>query len=236
MTAAGQPALHIDRPRGPVRAVAVVLHGGRATSTAPVRPRQLAVLRMVPFAAQLRRCGTVHGLAVARCRFVVRGWNGEQQSPVADVRWALDQLADRFAGAPVVLVGHSMGARAALYAADHRAVRAVVGLAPWIEADDPVASVAGRRVLLAHGDRDHVTSPKASARFAAAAQGVARSATFVTVAGEAHAMMRRAPVWHRLAAQYATGAALGVTFDGTDNDPVTNVVAQALAGAPTLTL
>ena len=43
------PALRVAARRGPVRGVALVLHGGRSSSTAPTRPWQLAVLRMVPF-------------------------------------------------------------------------------------------------------------------------------------------------------------------------------------------
>ena len=64
-----------------------------------VTARQLAVLRMLPFAKDLGRAGAPLGLAVARLRYGVRGWNGEDRSPVADGRWALDQLAERFPGA-----------------------------------------------------------------------------------------------------------------------------------------
>src|SRR5579875_2390195 len=108
-------ALFVDRPRGPVRGIAVVLHGGRSTSVAPVRPYQLAVVRMQPFAASLRRFGRPDGLLVARVRYTVRGWNGAQRSPVADVEQALDELTARFPDVPIALVGHSMGGRAAVY-------------------------------------------------------------------------------------------------------------------------
>ncbi len=93
-----------------------------------------------------RRCAaTRDGLAVAQVRYRVRGWNGAERSPVADTSWALDELATRFPDVPVALVGHSMGGRAAIYAAGARRVRAVVGLAPWIEPGDPVAPLTGRR-------------------------------------------------------------------------------------------
>ena len=81
------PHFEIAAPAGPVRGVALVLHGGRASSRAPVRRTNLTVVRMTPFASSLRRAGTDLGLAVARLRYVVRGWNGGAQSPVADVRW-----------------------------------------------------------------------------------------------------------------------------------------------------
>src|SRR4051794_32010909 len=70
------PRLTIAAPDGSVRAVALVLHGGRAKSEAPVRRTNLTVVRMTPFATSLRQAGADLGLAVARLRYVVRGWNG----------------------------------------------------------------------------------------------------------------------------------------------------------------
>jgi pimeloyl-ACP methyl ester carboxylesterase len=229
------PFLHVDVAQGgPVRAVALVLHGGRARGTSPVRARQLAVLRMAPFASSLRLAGADHGLAVGRLRYLVRGWNGSAQSPVPDVRWALDELADRFAGVPVALVGHSMGGRAALYAAGHPDVHAVVGLAPWIEVGDPVEQLAGRRVLIAHGDRDRITSPVNSAAYARTAASVAASASYVDVRGERHAMLRRATVWHALATDYVLGALLDVPPCDAGAAGTATVAQQALAGRSSL--
>jgi dienelactone hydrolase len=225
-----EPKLIVALPRGPVRGVAVVLHGGRDKSTMPVRGRQLAVLRMQPFVRALRRAGRREGLAVVQVRYQVRGWNGAERSPVADVEWALDRLVERFPDVPIALVGHSMGGRAAMYAAGHDGVRAVVGLAPWLEARDPVRTLAGRRVLIAHGDADRMTSPKASAAYARAAEAVAESVTFISVAGEHHAMLKRPRLWHAL----ATGFVLGVIFDRrpdeTGDGEIANVLARALAG------
>jgi len=213
-----------ERPR----AVALVLHGGRERSEGRVRANQLAVVRMAPFAAALARAGRGRGLAVARMRYQLRGWNGTAQSPVADVRWVLDELARRFPGVPVALVGHSMGGRAAIYAADHPSVAAVVGLAPWIEPNDPYHSVAGCDVLVVHGDADRVTSPKASAAWTRQAATVAASATYVSVRGEGHAMLRRARLWHELAGDYVVAKVLGDAGMGT------GVVAKVLAGEPSL--
>ena len=47
-------ALDVSLPPGDVTGIAVLLHGGRERSTAPVRGNQLAVLRMLPFARSLR--------------------------------------------------------------------------------------------------------------------------------------------------------------------------------------
>lgn len=228
-----QPDLVVDEPRGPVRGVALVLHGGRSASVAPTRSRQLSVLRMIPFATALKRAGRKDGLAVARLRFAVRGWNGELRSPVADARWALGQLAERFPGAPVVVVGHSMGGRTALYVAGYPTVTAVVALAPWVEPGDPVEQLAGRHVLVMHGTRDRMTSARGSNAFAARARAAGADVSYVSVEGERHAMLRRAPVWHRLAAGYAVGVLFGRKASNSDARTRT-VLTEALAGAGSL--
>lgn len=228
------PFLHVDEPVGQARAVALVLHGGRARSTGPVRANQLTVLRMRPFAAALRNTGTRHGLVVARLRYLVRGWNGATASPVPDVRWALDRLAERYPGVGTALVGHSMGGRAALYVAGHSAVRAIVGLAPWIEAGDPDRQLAGRRLLIAHGDGDRITSPQASASYARKAARVADSVNYIAIQGERHGMLRRARLWHELTAGYVLSVLCELPPEETVGAAGANVLAKALAGEPSL--
>jgi pimeloyl-ACP methyl ester carboxylesterase len=228
------PALAVDLPSAPVTAIAVLLHGGQSSSRRRVRPTQLAVLRMHPFASALRRAGATNGLAVARVRYALRGWNGTAQAPVADARWALDELSRRHPRARVAIVGHSMGGRTALYVADHPSVHAVVALAPWIEQGDPVAQLAGRRILLAHGALDRITSPAASATYARDAAGVAASVTYVRVRAERHAMLRRARVWHELTAGFVAGVLLDLAPQGTAGNGTANVLAKALAGQGSL--
>lgn len=224
-----EPKLLVDNAAGPVRGIALVLHGGRARSRMPVRATNLAVVRMLPFVTALRRHAR-NGLVVAQVRYRVRGWNGAERAPVRDTRWALDQLAGRFPDVPVALVGHSMGGRAAIYTADHDAVRSVVGLAPWIEPGDPVDPITDRRVLLVHGAADRMTDPRASAAFARRAEPLAESVTFVSVEGEKHAMLRRAPLWHGVAAGFVAATMLGRTPDGSGTGDTAKVVAGALAG------
>lgn len=229
-----RPALHVRAPRV-VTAVALVLHGGRAHSLAPTRPHHLAVLRMLPFATALRRAGRAEGLAVARLRYARRGWNGDEQSPVTDTLWALDDLARRFPGVPVALVGHSMGGRTALHVAGHPSVRAVVALAPWIEDGDPVAQLAGRRVLIAHGTEDPTTSPDASAAYARRAgdapdRGDGTVVSYVEVGDERHALLRRARLWHSLSTGYVLGVLYGRAPDPSLPRDTSTVIVQALAG------
>jgi pimeloyl-ACP methyl ester carboxylesterase len=229
-----EPSLRVSTPAAPTRAIALVLHGGRADSTAPTSARQLAVLRMAPFARSLRAGGSSDGLAVARLRYLVRGWNGDEHSPVADTEWALDELGRRFPGAPVAVVGHSMGGRAALYAAGHPGVVSIVALAPWIEREDPVEQLAGRRLLVVHGAHDRMTSARRSAGYARAAASVAASVSYVRVDAEAHAMLRRAALWHRLTTGFVLATLLDRSPPEPNTDPATKVLREALAGEPSL--
>ncbi|MEO8889259.1 MAG: alpha/beta fold hydrolase [Jatrophihabitantaceae bacterium] len=228
------PQLSLARPKGEVRAVALVLHGGQENSTRPVRPGNMAALRMRPFAWSLHSAGRASGLAVARLRYDLRGWNGDLRSPVGDARTALAELTGRFPGVPFALVGHSMGGRTAIHVADDANVRAVVGLAPWIEPGEPVRTVTGRRVLIAHGDRDKITNPQSSEAWARAAADFAESISYVTVRGEQHAMLARASVWHRLCTGFVLGALFGSSLEGTEGADTANIVTKALAGEPLL--
>lgn len=182
-----QPALTVLGPAAHARTVVLVLPGGRATSQAPA-PRGLAWARMLPFALGVAR----DDVAVLVLRYRVRGWNGAAQDPVRDARWALAESRRRHPGSRIVLVGHSMGGRAALRLAADPEVTGVCALAPWIEVGEPVHR--GRAdVLIAHGDRDRVTDPVRSAAFAARI-----GADFVRVTGDGHAMLRRPLAWQRL--------------------------------------
>ena len=151
-------------------AVAVVLHGGAVDGREPNLPWSHNVARLVPFARSLR---SVPGpLAVARVRFRYRGWNGDEQAPLVDARWALEQVRAAYPDRPVAVVGHSMGGRVALHLGDEPDVRLVVALAPWIEPGDtqPRAVVPHRRHP--RRPRRHLRAvPLAAARRAAAVAG-----------------------------------------------------------------
>jgi dienelactone hydrolase len=204
-----KPHLSVETGRHPSEAVVLVLHGGRELSTDPVRARQLAVLRMIPFARRIARRGAGR-VAVARLRYASRGWNAAAGSPapVADAEWALQQLTERFPGLPIGLVGHSMGGRTALRIGGHPQVRGVVALAPWLPASEPVSQLAGRRVLLMHGSADRMTSPAGTAAYAGRIEAADAAVSLVTVYGEGHAMLRRAQLWHELTAQYVLSTVL----------------------------
>jgi pimeloyl-ACP methyl ester carboxylesterase len=156
------------------------------------------MLRMYPFAADLAR---VSGLAVHLVRYRATGWNGGATR--MDVTAVLEQLRAACGDVATLLVGHSLGARAALAAGGHPLVRGVCALAAWVGEDDEVGQLAGRRVLLAHGDRDRVTSPLGSLVIARRAAAAGIDARYVGVRGAGHTLLARPLVWQRLVREFA---------------------------------
>ncbi|HYX84251.1 MAG TPA: hypothetical protein VE777_04710 [Gaiellales bacterium] len=200
------PALVTIRPRGEPRGAVLIAHGGQSRGHARDSHLRSPALRMLPFLLDISRAGRRHGIAVAQLRYRVTGYN--EGDPVADVGWALARLAERF-GVPVCLVGHSMGARAALRAAGEPAVTAVAALAPWCPPAEPVDQLAGRTILIAHGVRDRITDPARSLAYAERAHAAAARVARFELAGTGHAMLERLWTWHSVTRRFAL-AALGL--------------------------
>jgi alpha-beta hydrolase superfamily lysophospholipase len=193
-----------DDPRG----VVLMLHGGAEHGHDPVDERSLAYRRTRWMCTTISDRLADGGAAVALLRFTIKGWNGGHAAvppAVDDTRSALAGLRALYAGLPIVLLGHSMGARTAVRAADDPAVAGVVGLAPWLPADDPVTTLAGRHLVVVHGSRDRVTSPRATRRFVARASDVATSARFVELPGLGHYMFRGLGRWNHVAVTETLG-------------------------------
>jgi len=207
--------VHLDVDTAPkdAKGIVLVLHGGRENGEQPTSPRQLAVLRARPFARRLQRLAG-NELVVARIRYSVRGWNGHQESPLADARLAISRLAERFEDASIALVGYSMGGRTAVRVGDDPRVTTIVGLAPWLPKGEPIPDLAGRNVLFIHGNHDHVTSYKGSAFVTAQLHAEGVNASFVEVDGETHPMLRQPGLWHDLTAGYVIHHLLGRTVPG----------------------
>ncbi len=188
-----------------VTGVVVLAHGGQASSIEPTAAAQPAVLRMVPIAAAIRHALRGSGTVVLRPRFGLRGWNGDQASPVHDLKQALDGIVGTYGPVPIVVIGHSMGARAAMRAAGHPAVYAAAGLAPWLPPGEPVEQLSGRRVLVAHGTADRITNPQETWAYVQRARTVTQVAAIEVRDGD-HPMLRRARLWHAIAAEFARAA------------------------------
>jgi alpha-beta hydrolase superfamily lysophospholipase len=197
------PDLQWFREPADPRAVVIVLHGGTPDSRDPVSRYGLPVMRLVPFAWSLGRAR--RDVAVALLRYAVRGWNGTARSPVADARWALEQVADRFPGRPVALVGHSMGGRTALHVMDDPSVQVVATLATWVERRDPVHGRPGLSVFLGHGTDDRITAARGSSLMARALEAKGADVTLELVDGENHALLRRPRWWHERVTAYVMG-------------------------------
>lgn len=209
LEAVGEP------PARPAAAV-LVLHGGRARSTESGERKRLTYTRMLPFARMLAD----HDLAVHMLRYRVRGWNAPARDALVDARWATEELARRHPDLPVVLLGHSMGGRAALGAADAANVTAVCALAPWLDDTDPVDQLAGRTVLIAHGDRERWTDPRASFDYAVRAKAAGVAICRFELPGAGHFMLSRVADWNAIVRRFV----LGATFV----EPIDPVIANAL--------
>lgn len=194
------PAPVLTRLDAPgARAAVLLLHGGQQRSDRPVDGRSASWQLMRWLQRDVAGPARRQGVSVWAVRYAVRGWNHGR--PVADARWALEQLRAELGDVPVVLLGHSMGGRVALHAADDPSVVGVVALAPWVVADTPVSTLAGRRLVAAHGRRDRLTSYAATRAYVDRAVGVADSAELVDMGPLGHYLLRGHRQWRDLAAE-----------------------------------
>jgi pimeloyl-ACP methyl ester carboxylesterase len=194
-------------PAGQVTAIALLLHGGTVRSFRDDRRTGLAAARMYTFQRRLARSGGPLGLATAVLRYRTVGWN--DADPVADAEAALHALRSDHPGVPIALVGHSMGGRVALRIAGQEAVTAISALAPWIPSGEPVRQLAGRSVLILHGERDRTTPAIESLAYARAAVHHAGRLARFEIMGAGHKLIRRTGLWHDLTVRF-TLAGLGL--------------------------
>ncbi|MFE7592375.1 alpha/beta hydrolase [Kitasatospora sp. NPDC057512] len=177
------------RGEEPVAGVALLLPGGFLRSRRA--PMRVAELGLRDLATELTDRGRPHGLAVHLLRYRHGGWNGADADTAVDTRWALDELDRLYPGAPVVLIGNSLGGRAAFWCAGHPSVVGVAGIAPWLPSGDPVDQLAGRRVLIVHGTGDNSSaSATQSLEYALRARRVVPDLARYEAPGANHLLLR----------------------------------------------
>ncbi len=203
--AAPRPALSLRRSTAAPRSAVLVLHGGRSDALSPPTRLNLPERRMRPFVRALCRATDERHVTVGTVRYTHRGWNGDRRDAARDARRALEELRAFTGPVPVVLVGHSMGGRAALAAGGSPQVCGVVGLAPWCPFEEPVEHLRGTELVLLHGDRDRMTDPRGSQDFVRRAHAAGIEARYVPMPGGDHAMLRGAGAWHTLTTDLVTG-------------------------------
>ncbi len=202
-----RPSVDVTPQSKSPTAVAVFCHGGTADSTTPPRDGALSLIRMRAVQHAVRNRLEEQGVEPWLLRYRYAGWNGSRADAAHDAQWAVDEVARRYGDLPVVLVGHSMGGRAAIRAAGHPSVRAVCALAPWLPPSDPVNHLRGKTLVIAHGRGDRWVPARGSLDFALRAKRVAPQTARVTLPG-GHGMLRRAHAWHDLVGE-AVLAGLG---------------------------
>lgn len=189
---------------GGVVGVVLLAHGGKELSHEPPRPRGGPVTRVRLIARAVAPLLARRGVAVHTLCFRYQGWNGDERAPVPDVHWAVGRLAEQYGDqVPLVIGGHSLGGRAVVNAADAPGVVGVLGLAPWLPAAEPTGQLAGRRLLLAHGTRDKITSPRSSFEYAVRARAEGHDVARIVLPGSGHTLLTRARDWNRLVVAFA---------------------------------
>lgn len=212
--------------------MALLLPAGSAAGSR--RPSFLTLAAQRPLARRLTRAGEEDGLVVHVVRYRHRGWNGPAADPVHDAQWAAEEVVRRYGDVPVCLIGTGMGARAALRAAGHPAVTAVLAIAPWLPEPealldpDPVRQLVGRRVLLVHGTNDERTDPDLSYRLAERAKKLNRDVCRFEVHSDGHGLKQHRPEVQSLVVDFVRGTLFGHHF--------ARPVADALAAPPPLGL
>lgn len=198
---AGASLLRIGPGRDAGQPIVLLLHGGDGDpNSARVPALWPPYLRMIGFVPTLRRRAA--GPTCYLLRNARKGWNDGGAGPVADAAWAIGLLRSRHSTSRIAVLAHSMGGRVAVRVISEPGVAGVVGLAPWLPAQEPVPDLTDRRAVLIHGADDTTIYVADTVAWAAKANRAATDVPVqaVTIPHVGHAMMRRFGLWNAIAA------------------------------------
>lgn len=177
-----------------------------------------SLLRMLPFDREIRNRIHAHpgargltiGTQVLLYRF--RGWNEPGRDSAIDAVWAVDEIR-RLHGAdtPIVVLGHSMGGRAAAHLAEQRPdnVRSVFALAPWWPNLDGLRMESASPTLrVLHGSVDPITSARDSRRQTERLADAGVDAEWFAVPAAGHFMLRQPSLWQEMACEWVVDSAI----------------------------
>ena len=208
-----RPRLDLVAAPAAARSLVLVAHCGQEHSFEEPHDWRHAILRMWPFADAARRAAP--GAQVGLVRYRYRGWNGDAADAAADLRHVLASVSDSIER--IALVGHSMGGRAVFAVADDPRVGGVLGLAPWLPADEPQPPLHGRLVVLGHGAGDRIVDPRLTTRYAERARHAGVPVAAFHAPDEGHALLQRHGDWDQLVRRFVRST-LG-TDAGAGGDP-----------------
>jgi dienelactone hydrolase len=208
-----RPRLDLVATPAAARSLVLVAHGGQEHSFEEPHDWRHAILRMWPFADAARRAAP--GAQVGLVRYRYRGWNGDAADAAADLRHVLASVSESIQR--IALVGHSMGGRAVFAVADGPRVGGVLGLAPWLPADEPQPPLDGRLVVLGHGAGDRIVDPRLTTRYAERARRAGVPVAAFRAPDEGHALLQRHGDWDQLVRRFVRST-LGTDGTGSDLD------------------
>ena len=130
------------------------------------------------------------GVASWSLKHRLAGWDiPHNPTPVREARQAIERMRQTHSDIPIILVGISMGARTAVRAATEDNVVGVVGLVPWLPAEESPAPLVGKHLRVGYASLDRTCPYHSMSDFIARAHGVAASVTTKNVGPDVHEMV-----------------------------------------------
>ena len=199
----------VRRTRARRRAIVLVLHGGKARSSATVTGRSLSWLRALALAPHPRADrSTGRASACGSCATAPSGGTATAPARIEDARWALDRIRAELGDVPGRAARPLDGRPDGLPRRRPRLGRAASS--PWprgCRRASRSAPLAGRRLHAAHGRRDRITRAGDTRAYVERARAVADEATFTDMGDRGHYLLRGVAAWNAFAVDARTPGA-----------------------------